>query len=37
VAKNDRIEQLSDKLEDMRKNMSHHNEADTAAIYEQEF
>jgi chromosome segregation ATPase len=35
--RNDRIDQLIDSLEDMRKNISSSNEADTAAIYEQEF
>ena len=34
----DRIDQLIEGLEEMRKNISNHNnEVDTAAIYEQEF
>jgi chromosome segregation ATPase len=36
-ARNERIEELTDKLEEMRKSISHNNEAETAAIYEKEF
>jgi uncharacterized protein YoxC len=36
--RSDRIDQLIDSLEEMRKNINNHNnEVDTAAIYEQEF